>query len=327
MEQDKICIVSVFSEGGYLLYSHNHNLLWFSSKSNHFNNTCRVRRTSLVLSVIALVIALTFIGKIHALPGSLANEAGASNREAELSPETISENVNVVSPAEDNNIAIPISELLALIGGGRNGELIPVHFLHLGVTDTDIWKEHPCFYSVMRSAVATAHPNALCGDGIVQYLHASININASGGSTAGVGNADMSTQRLTWFNNDRRVSIGRWLNKIDFEPGSLLKVLGLKLTPGYRVLQAANYTSQNGNQDQQACKERHSRISFSLYPYLLITMQCLAVLGLALFVLYLIEIGVKNWDAVNPVKIWFGILFCIFFAQWLGYLIAKELFQ
>ena len=68
---------------------------------------------------------------------------------------------------------------------------------------------------------------------------------------------------------------------------------------------------------------------FSVTPGLIavIVAAVLAALLFALFVLYLIEIGVKNWDAVNPVKIWFGILFCIFFAQWLGYLIAKELFQ
>lgn len=162
------------------------------------------RALSLGFGVIAIVIVLAFIGKIHALPGSFAQEAGACNWETELSPATFPKYVNVVSPAEDNNVVLPNSELFALVGSGRIWDRIPVHFLHLGVTDTDFRKKHPCFYSVMRTVVATAHPIGLYGGCIVQYLHTGINVNAFGGSLAGVGNADAGTQRLAWVNKDRR---------------------------------------------------------------------------------------------------------------------------
>ena len=213
----------VFRKDGYLLDSCNHNRLWLHRLAVRALaripfSICRLRLRSLGFCVIAAVIALAFIGKIHALPRSFTQEAGVCDREAELSPVTCPENVNVVSPAEDNNVVLPRSELFALVGSGRIWDSIPVHFLHLGVTDTDFWKEYPCFYSVMRAIVATAHPIDLCGGGIVQYLHTGINVNAFGGSLAGVGNTDVGTHRLAWVNNDRRARIFRLTNKIDSEP-------------------------------------------------------------------------------------------------------------
>jgi hypothetical protein len=203
-----------------------------------------LRLRSLGFCVIAAVIALAFIGKIHALPRSFTQEAGVCDREAELSPVTCPENVNVVSPAEDNNVVLPRSELFALVGSGRIWDSIPVHFLHLGVTDTDFWKEYPCFYSVMRAIVATAHPIDLCGGGIVQYLHTGINVNAFGGSLAGVGNTDVGTHRLAWVNNDRRARIFRLTNKIDSEPSPFVGLRSVKLS-------LVHSPSKNSDNDQE----------------------------------------------------------------------------
>jgi hypothetical protein len=160
----------LFRGDGYLLDYPRHNRSWLLGLA--------IRALSLSFGVIAIVIALAFIGKIHALPSSFVQEVGACDWEAELSPATFPEYVNVVRPSEENNVVLPSSELFALVGSGRIWDHIPVHFLHLGVADTDFGKKHPCFYSVMRTVVATTHPIGMYGGCIVQYLHTGINVNA-----------------------------------------------------------------------------------------------------------------------------------------------------
>ena len=201
-------------------------------------------RVSLGFGVIAIVIALAFTGKIYALPSSFAQEAGACNWKAELSPAAFSENVNIVSPAEDNNVVLPVGELFALNGSWWSRDRIPVHFLHLGVIDTAVREKHPCFYPVMRTGVATAHPLNLGGCDIVQYLHTGINVNTFGDSLASVGSADMGTQRQAWVNNYRRVRFFCLIHKINSGPSSFL---GLRCAELLKV----NDHSQSGDYEQK----------------------------------------------------------------------------
>ncbi len=190
---------------------------------------CRLRWKSLSFGVVAIVIALALTGEVHALSGSLTQETGVRSWEAELSPVSFPENVNVVRPTEDNNVVFPGSELLALIGSGRIWDRLSVYLLHLGVAYTGVREKHPCFYSVMRPAVAVAHPGSLRGAGIVQYLHTGIDVNAFGGGLAGVSNADIGTQRLTWVNNDSRLRLFRLINKINSDPRSFVGLRRVKL--------------------------------------------------------------------------------------------------
>lgn len=221
-------------EDGYLLDNSDRNMLWsfrlvIGALARMSCYISCLLWESPCFGVIIIVIALAFTGEIHALPSSFTQEAGTRGWKAELSPATFPEDVNIVSSAEDNNVALPSRELLTLIGSGRLGDRLPVHLLHLGIAYTGSREEHSRFYSVMRPAVATAHPGSLCGAGIVQYLHAGIHVNAFGDSLASVGNADIGTQRLTWVNNDSRVRLFRLINKINSDPRSFVGLGSVKL--------------------------------------------------------------------------------------------------
>ena len=216
-------------------------------------NIYRLHWELLSFGVVAIEIALALTDEVHALPSSFAQKTRVRGREAELSPVPFPENVNVVRTAEDNNVVLPGSELLALIGRGRIRDSFPVHFLHLSVADTGFREKHPCFYSIMWPAVATTHPSSLCGAGIVQYLHTGIYVNAFGRSLAGVSNTDIGTQRLTLVNNNSGVRLFRLIHEVDSEPGSFIGLRSAELL-------IVDDHSQSGDHE-------HKNISKELKPF------------------------------------------------------------